>query len=190
VNVLVLGPQGSGKGTQARRIAQAHGIPHVSTGDMFRALDDTKPLGREINEIMDRGGFVPDDITIRMIQERLAEDDAREGFILDGFPRNLAQAEALDRMLDEIGRTLDVIFFFDLDDVTAKKRALGRAHEEGRTDDTPESIERRLSLYHEQTEPVVEYYRTTGKLVPLHANLSVEEVADEIQSALDTVGAR
>jgi adenylate kinase len=190
VNVLVLGPQGSGKGTQAKRIAQDYGIPHVSTGDMFRALDDTKALGREVNEIMERGELVPDDITIRMIQERLAGDDAREGFILDGFPRNLAQAEALDQMLDEIGRTLDVIFFFDLDDETAKKRALGRAHEEGRTDDTRESIERRLSLYHEQTEPVVEYYRTTGKLVPLHANLSVEEVANEIQSALATVGAR
>ena len=190
MNVLVLGPQGSGKGTQAKRIAQGHGIPHVSTGDMFRALDDTKPLGREVNEIMERGELVPDGITIQMIQDRLAHDDAREGFILDGFPRNLAQAEALDRMLDEIGRTLDVIFFFDLDDATAKKRALGRAHEEGRTDDTPESIERRLALYHEQTEPVVEYYRTTGKLVPLHANLSVEDVANEIQSALDTVGAR
>ena len=93
-------------------------------------------------------------------------------------------------MLDEIGRTLDVVFFFDLDDETAKQRALGRAHEEGRTDDSVESIERRLSLYHEQTEPVVERYRTTGKLVPLHAARSVDEVAAEIESALDTVGAR
>jgi adenylate kinase len=93
-------------------------------------------------------------------------------------------------MLDEIGRTLDVVFFFDLDDETAKRRALGRAREEGRTDDSMESIERRLSLYHEQTEPVVERYRTTGKLVPLHAGRSVDEVAAEIESALDTVGAR
>ena len=185
VNVLVLGPQGSGKGTQAKRIAGDHDVPHVSTGDMFRALDDATPLGREINEIMERGDLVPDEVTIRMIRERLAEDDARQGFILDGFPRNLAQAEALDEMLDAIGRTLDVIFFFDLDDETAKERALGRAHEEGRTDDTPESIARRLSLYHEQTEPVVEYYRTTGKLVPLHANRSIEDVSAEIQKALD-----
>jgi len=190
VNVLVLGPLGSGKGTQAKRIAVAHDLPHVSTGDMFRALDDATPLGREVNEIMERGDLVPDEITIRMIRARLAEDDARDGFILDGFPRNLAQAEALDEMLDEIGRMLDVIFFFDLDDETAKARALGRAHEEGRIDDTPESIARRLSLYHEQTEPVVEYYRTTGKLVPLHAGRSVEDVAGEIESALDTVGAR
>ena len=183
MNVLVLGPQGSGKGTQAKRIARDYGIPHLSTGEMFRALDVTTPLGLEVSETMARGELVPDGITIRMIQERLAQDDAREGFILDGFPRNLVQAEALDQMLDEIGRTLDVIFFFDLDDETAKTRATGRAHQEGRLDDTPESIERRLSLYHEQTKPVVEHYRTTGKLVPLHAGRSVEEVADEIQSA-------
>lgn len=190
MNVLVLGPQGSGKGTQAKSVARDHDLPHVSTGEMFRALDDATPLGREVSEIMGRGDLVPDEITIRMIRERLAEDDARDGFILDGFPRNLAQAEALDEMLDEIGRALDVIFFFDLDDETAKERALGRAVAEGRTDDTPESITRRLSLYHEQTKPVVEYYRTTGKLVPLHANRSVEEVAAEIESALDTVSAR
>ena len=187
MNVLVLGPQGSGKGTQAKRVSGAHDLPHVSTGDMFRALDDATPLGREVNAIMERGDLVPDEITIRMIRERLAEDDARAGFILDGFPRNLAQAEALDEMLAEIGRLLDVIFFFDLDDQTARERALGRAHEEGRVDDTSETIARRLAVYHEQTEPVVEYYRTTGKLVPLHAGQPVEAVAGEIESALDTV---
>jgi adenylate kinase len=190
VNVLVLGPQGSGKGTQAKRVADAHRLPHVSTGEMLRALDDATPLGREVNEIMARGDLVPDELMIRMIRERLAEDDARDGFVLDGFPRNLAQAETLDEMLDEIGRKLDVIFFFDLDDETAMERALGRAIQEGRTDDTPESIARRLALYHEQTEPVIEQYRTTGKLVPLHAGRSVEQVAAEIESALDTVGAR
>jgi adenylate kinase len=188
VNVLVLGPQGSGKGTQAKLVSAEHDIPHVSTGDMFRALDDATPLGREVNEIMERGDLVPDEITIRMIRERLAADDAADGFILDGFPRNLAQAEALDEMLREIGRSLDVIFFFDLDDETATARALGRAHEEGRTDDTPETIARRLSVYHEQTEPVVEYYRTTGKLVPLHAARPVEEVHSEISQALELVG--
>jgi adenylate kinase len=185
VNVLVLGPQGSGKGTQAKRIADERGIPHVSTGEMFRALEDSTPLGREVNEIMARGDLVPDEITIRMIRERLAEGDAQSGFILDGFPRNLAQAEALDQMLTEIGRTLDVVFFFDLDDETAMERALGRARQEGRIDDSPESIARRLALYHEQTKPVVEYYRATGKLVPLHASRSIEEVSDEIEKALD-----
>jgi len=190
VNVLVLGPQGSGKGTQAKRIAAEYDVPHVSTGDMFRALDDSTDLGREVKEIMERGDLVPDGVTVRMIRERLAADDAARGFILDGFPRNLAQAEALDEMLREIGRNLDVIFFFDLDDATAKQRALGRAHEEGRTDDTPETIARRLAVYHEQTEPVVEYYRTTGKLVPLHAGRTVEDVSEEIEDALATVAAR
>jgi adenylate kinase len=185
VNILVLGPQGSGKGTQAKRISADYEVPHVSTGDMFRALDEGTELGREIKAIMDRGDLVPDDVTVRMIRDRLGRADAAGGFILDGFPRNLAQAEALDAMLRGIGRRLDVIFFFDLDDATAKERALGRAHEEGRTDDTPETIERRLSIYHEQTEPVVEYYRTTGKLVPLHAARSVEEVYREIQQALE-----
>jgi adenylate kinase len=185
VNILVLGPQGSGKGTQAKRISAEHEVPHVSTGDMFRALDDTTELGRRVKETMDRGDLVPDDLTVRMIRDRLAEADAARGFILDGFPRNLAQAEALDAMLRAIGRKLDVIFFFDLDDETAKERALGRAHEEGRADDTPETIARRLSIYHEQTEPVVEYYRTTGKLVPLHAARSVEDVYTEIRQALE-----
>ncbi len=185
MNVLVLGPQGSGKGTQAKRIAAEREIPHVSTGEMFRALDDGTPLGREVNGIMARGDLVPDEITIQMIRERLAEDDARSGFILDGFPRNLAQAEALDQMLTEIGRTLDAVFFFDLDDETAKERALGRARDEGRIDDSPDSIARRLALYHEQTKPVVEYYRATGKLVPLRASRSIDEVSTEIEKALD-----
>ena len=185
MNILVLGPQGSGKGTQAKRISEEHEIPHVSTGDMFRALDGRSDLGREVNEIMERGDLVPDDVTVRMIRGRLAEDDAGRGFVLDGFPRNLPQAEALDAMLRDIDRRLDVIFFFDLDDETAKERALGRAHEEGRADDTPETIARRLAIYHDQTEPVVEYYRTSGKLVPLHAARSVEEVYSEIRKALE-----
>ena len=185
MNVLVLGPQGSGKGTQAKRISAAHDIPHVSTGEMLRAFDDATALGREVSVIMDRGDLVGDGLMIRMIRERLAEDDARNGFILDGFPRNLAQAEALDAMLEEIGRNLDVVFFFDLDDETAKERALGRAAEEGRTDDTPDTIARRLALYHELTEPVVEHYRATGKLVPLHAGRSIDEVSAEIEKALD-----
>ena len=189
MNILVLGPQGSGKGTQATRLASEHDIPHVSTGDMFRALDEGTELGREVKAIMDRGDLVPDEITIRMIRDRLADDDAQSGFILDGFPRNLAQAEALDATLSEIGRSLDVILFFDLDDDTATRRALGRAHEEGRTDDTPETIARRLAVYHEQTEPVVEYYRTTGKLVPLHASREIGEVHAQIQAALELVQA-
>jgi len=190
VNLLVLGPQGSGKGTQAKRLSAEHDIPHVSTGDMFRALDTSTELGREVDAIMRRGELVPDEITTRMIAERLQQPDAEHGFILDGFPRNLAQAEALDAMLREIGRELDAILFFDLDDETATQRALGRAAEEGRADDTPEVIARRLTVYHEQTEPVVEHYRVTGKLVPLHAGREIGEVYAEIQAALEQVAVR
>jgi len=190
VNLLLLGPQGSGKGTQAKRIAADWDVPHVSTGDMFRALDDSTELGREVAAIMARGELVPDEITIRMIEWRLAEPDAETGFILDGFPRNLAQAEALDEMLRRIGRDLDAILFFDLPDAVALARMEGRARDEGRADDTPEAMRRRLAIYHEQTVPVVEHYRTTGKLVPLHAARSVDEVFAEVQAALDTVLAR
>lgn len=190
MNLLLLGPQGSGKGTQAKRISADHGLPHVSTGDMFRALDESTPLGRQVLEIMSRGELVPDDVTIRMIRERLAEDDAVEGFVLDGFPRNLAQARALDAMLAEIGRELDAILYFDLPDDVARERMQRRAVDEDRPDDTPEAMERRLTIYHRETEPVVEHYRATGRLVPLHAARSVEQVYAEIESALDQVAVR
>ncbi len=186
MNLLVLGPQGSGKGTQAKRISAAHGIPHVSTGDMFRAaITADTGLGRRVEPILASGDLVPDELTVALIRERLSEQDATDGFVLDGFPRNLAQADALDGMLAEIGRGLDAVLFFDLSDELAVERIRGRALDEGRDDDTPEAIGRRLAIYHEQTEPVVERYRATGKLVPLHAARSIEEVSTEIEAALD-----
>jgi adenylate kinase len=156
----------------------------------LRSLDTSTELGREVAEIMARGELVPDEIIVRMIRERLAEPDAAGGFILDGFPRNLVQAWALDEMLAAIGRTLDAILFFDLPDEVALARMEGRARDEGRADDTPDAMRTRLQIYHEQTEPVVEHYRATGKLVPLHAARSVDEVFGEIQNALDTVSVR
>jgi len=190
VNLLVLGPQGAGKGTQAKRIAAAYGIPHISTGDMFRAaIAAGTPLGRQVKPILDSGELVPDGLTVALIRERLGQEDAAQGFVLDGFPRNLAQSEALDEMLGEIGRGLDAILFFDLPDDVALQRLLTRAREEGRADDTPEVIERRLQIYHSETEPVVEHYRTTGKLVPLHAARTVDEVWREIEDALSAVAA-
>ena len=186
MNLLVLGPQGSGKGTQAKRISAAHALPHVSTGDMFRAaIASGTELGRRVEPILASGDLVPDELTVALIRERLSEEDARDGFVLDGFPRNLTQAEALDGMLAEIGRGLDAVLFFDLSDELAVERIRGRALDEGRDDDTPEAIGRRLAIYHEQTEPVVERYRATGKLVPLHAARSIEEVSTEIEAALD-----
>ena len=188
MNLLVLGPQGSGKGTQATRIAAEHGIPHVSTGEMFRAaIAEGSELGRRVGPILASGELVPDELTVALIRERLAAPDAGDGFVLDGFPRNLAQAEALDAMLGEIGRTLDAVLFFDLSDEIATERIRGRALDEGREDDTPETIARRLAIYHEQTEPVVERYRVTGKLVPLHAERTIGEVAAEIDDALELV---
>jgi adenylate kinase len=187
VNLLVLGPQGAGKGTQAKRIAAAYDIPHVSTGDMFRAaIAERSELGVEVEGILARGDLVPDEVTIAMIQQRLA--DAENGFVLDGFPRNLAQAEALDQMLSAIGKLLDAILFFDLPDSVSIERLTLRAQEENRGDDTPDAIARRLELYHSETEPIVEHYRATGKLVPLHAERSIDAVWNEIESALEAVG--
>ncbi len=188
VNLLVLGPQGAGKGTQAKRIASEYGIPHVSTGDMFRAAQAAgTAFGRQVGEIMASGSLVPDELTIAMIQERLSQADARAGFVLDGFPRNLAQAEALDAMLAGIGRGLDAILFFDVSDEVGMERALKRSQLEGRADDTPELIAKRLRIYHSETEPIVEYYRATGKLVPLHADRSIDDVWSEISQSLQVV---
>jgi adenylate kinase len=185
VNLLVLGPQGAGKGTQAKRISSEHGIPHVSTGEMFRAAQaEGTEFGVRVGEIMASGQLVPDDLTIAMIEERLSQPDAAAGFVLDGFPRNLAQAEALDTMLGGIGRSLDAIFFFDVPDEVGMERALERASVEQRADDTPEVIATRLATYHAETEPVVEHYRATGRLVPLHADRTVAEVWTEISDAL------
>jgi adenylate kinase len=188
VNLLVLGPQGAGKGTQAKRISAEYEIPHIATGDMFRAeLAARTPLGKQVGEIMARGDLVPDALTVEMIEKRLSEPDATDGFVLDGFPRNVAQAEALDSMLGGIGRVLDAILFFAVSDEIGMERALSRAALEGRADDTREVIARRLEIYHRETEPIVEHYRMTGKLIPLHADRSIEQVWSEISNALQQV---
>jgi adenylate kinase len=190
VDILLLGPQGSGKGTQAKRIARDYGIPHIATGDIIRAMkEEDSDLGRELKAVYDRGDLVSDDLMIRIIEERLKHEDAQDGFILDGFPRTLAQAEALDEMLRDLDRKLDIVFAFQLNDKeTLKLRLLQRAAEEERSDDTPEAIERRLQLYYQQTEPLVEYYRTRhGNVVGIHADRSIDEVYAEIQNALEQV---
>jgi adenylate kinase len=155
---------------------------------MFRAaIAAGTPLGKQVQPLLDSGTLVPDETTIALIHERLGEPDAAEGFVLDGFPRTLAQAEALDTMLGGIGRGLDAILFFDVPDSVGMERALSRARIEGRTDDTPEVIAKRLATYHAETEPIVEHYRATGKLVPLHAERSIEQVWAEIADALEQV---
>ena len=190
-NILLLGPQGAGKGTQGKLIASEHGIPHVATGDMLRAaMADGSELGRQVRPIYDSGGLVPDDLMIALIRERLGEEDAREGFVLDGFPRTMAQAGALEEMLREIGRDLDVVFEFQVADEVGRERMLKRAAEEGRTDDTPEAIDERLRLYHEETKPLIEYYRSRGNLVGIHGDRPVNEVFSEIQQTLEQVAVR
>jgi adenylate kinase len=191
LNLMLLGPPGVGKGTQANRIAAGYDLQHLSTGERFRAeIDAGTEFGRRIESILNSGELVPDELTIAKLREWLSGDTTGRGFVLDGFPRTMAQAEALDAMLEEIGRGLDAILYFDIDDELAAERLRGRALEEGRSDDTPEVIARRLEIYHRDTEPLVEYYRPTGKLVPLHGNRTVDEVYAEVEKALEQLGAR
>jgi adenylate kinase len=188
VRILILGPQGSGKGTQAKRIAAAYGVPHVATGDMFRAaVADGSELGKRVRPYLDTGDLVPDDLTIDLIRERLAEED---GFVLDGFPRTMAQAEALDAMLDEIGKPLDAVILLQVSDEEATKRLRARAEQEGRADDSPEAIRNRLRLYHELTELVVDRYQLAGIEVIVDGEQTVDEVFAAIQDALEGVATR
>ncbi|MDX6510096.1 MAG: adenylate kinase [Gaiellaceae bacterium] len=191
MRILLLGPQGSGKGTQAQRISSTYGVPHIATGDMLRAaMAAGTELGRRIKPIYDAGELAPDDLMIELIRERLSQPDAEQGFVLDGFPRTLEQADALDDMLLEIGSPLDVVFDLQIDEPTTVLRLLGRAQEEGRSDDTPEAIAKRLELFRDATMPVIEHYRAQGKVVGLHAAGTVNEVFNEIQEALEQVGTR
>ena len=154
------------------------------------AMAADSDLGRRVRPIYDAGGLVPDDLMIALIRERLGDEDAREGFVLDGFPRTMPQAEALEEMLREINRDLDVVLEFQVPDQVGRERMLRRAAEEGRADDTPEVIEERLRLYHEETEPLIEYSRTRGNLVGIHADRPVNEVFSEIQRTLEQVAVR
>jgi adenylate kinase len=188
LNILLLGPQGAGKGTQGKLVSREYGIPHIATGDILRAaMAAGSELGRKVKPIYDAGGLVPDDIMIELIRERLAADDAANGFVLDGFPRTAVQAEALDEMLDEIGRPLTVVLEFQLPEKVSIERLTRRAGAEGRADDTPEGIRRRLGLYHEETEPLIEHYRARGSLVGIPADRPIEAVFEEIQRVLEQV---
>ena len=186
----MLGPQGSGKGTQAQRIKAMYGIPHIATGDMIREMKELPTeLGRELKVVYDRGDLVSDELMIRLIRDRLSRGDTLGGFVLDGFPRTMPQAESLDALLHALDRGLDVVFEFQVPDrKVLLQRLLGRAAEERRSDDTPEAIERRLELYDRETAPLVEYYRShQANVVGVHADRTVDEVFREIEQSLEEV---
>jgi adenylate kinase len=186
VNVLLLGPQGSGKGTQARLIAEAYEIPHVGTGEMLReAITGGDELGRRVQPIVEAGQLVPDELMVELIRERLSREDTREGFVLEGFPRTPAQAEALDAVLRDLDRQLDIVLVLQLPEAVSIQRLLDRARLEGRADDTPEAIRTRLALYRNNTEPLVEYFRARGILVGIHGDRGVQQVFEEIRQAIE-----
>jgi adenylate kinase len=188
LNVLLLGPQGAGKGTQAKRISTEFAIPHIASGEILRAeMAAGTELGRRVKDVYDRGDLVSDDLMIELIRARLAQPDTDSGFVLDGFPRTTIQAEALDAMFAEIGRSFSVVFALQVPDSVAFERLRRRAELEGRADDTDDAIRRRLETYHRETEPLIEYYRARGNLVPIHGDRSEGEVFAEIQQALERV---
>ncbi len=189
LNILVLGPQGAGKGTQAKRLAEEYGIAHVSTGDMLRAaIAAGSDLGLRVKAIVESGELVPDELMIELIRDRLTQPDTSNGFVLDGFPRTFAQAEALEPMLREIGKPLSIVLVLQLREDAAIQRLLRRAELEGRTDDTPETIRKRLTLYRSETEPLIEWYRIRSNVVTIHGDRSENEVFTEIEEALQQLG--
>jgi adenylate kinase len=190
LDIVILGPPGAGKGTQAELIAADTGVPHINTGDMYRAaVAAGAELGARVKPYMEKGELVPDDLTIAVVRERLAQPDTAEGFVLEGFPRTLPQAEALDEILAVAERGLSVVLHFQLSEEVAEQRLLKRALEQGREDDTPEIIHRRMETMRISDE-LVEYYRAKGILVGIHAERTIEEVFAEVQQVLQATLAR
>jgi len=186
LGIVMLGAPGAGKGTQAVRIAETHGVPHISTGEMLRAaIAAGSELGQKVKEIVESGALVPDELVVEVTRDRLSQPDAQGGFVLDGFPRTIGQAEALDALLAELGRPLEIVLELELSEETAVERMLGRAAEQGRADDTPDVIKNRFEVYRRQTEPLSNYYRSTGILVAIDSSPGMDEVFAEIERVLD-----
>ncbi|MGH3332778.1 MAG: adenylate kinase [Nocardioidaceae bacterium] len=188
MRIILMGPPGAGKGTQAKVIAGRLQIPAISTGDIFRAnVSAGTPLGLDAKRYMDAGDYVPDEITNGMVRDRIAEDDAANGFLLDGYPRTVAQVRELDSMLADSGQALDAVVVLTVDDDELVQRLLHRAQVEGRTDDTEEVIRRRQDLYNEQTAPLLAAYADRGFLVEVDGMGAVDEVSGRVFAALDDV---
>ena len=188
--LLIMGPPGAGKGTQAKTIAERLSIPAISTGDIFRVnVREQTSLGLEAKRYMDAGDYVPDEITNGMVRDRIAEGDARHGFLLDGYPRTLAQVTELDGMLEEHGHRLDAVLELTVDGDEIVTRLLKRAREQGRTDDTEEVVRHRQEVYTEQTAPLLQVYAERGLLVQVEGMGALDEVTARVFEALGQTGA-
>ena len=185
MRLVLLGAPGSGKGTQAARLKDHLQVPHISTGDLLRAeVAAGSPLGRQAKEVMARGDLVSDEILLGMLEERFSRADTRNGFILDGYPRNLDQADAMDALLTRIGQPMDFAVQLEVDNELLIDRLAGRAKAEGRADDNPESVRKRLKVYDEQTAPVIEFYRAHGQLTVVNGVGTLDEVFNRIIEAI------
>jgi adenylate kinase len=183
--LLMLGPPGAGKGTQAQRLVKSLGVPQISTGEMLRdAVAAKTAVGLQAQAVMARGDLVSDEIVIAVAEQRLAAPDARRGFILDGFPRTAGQAAALDAMLARLGTPLQRCIALSLDEDEIVRRLLKRAEIEGRSDDSEETVRKRLKVYHAQTEPLIAHYTAQGIVRAVDGHASVDEVSKRIEEAL------
>ncbi|WP_018143435.1 adenylate kinase [Alloscardovia criceti] len=185
MRLLIMGPQGVGKGTQAAKLAEHFSIPAISTGDIFRYnLKNQTELGKQAQAFIDKGELVPDELTNSIVKDRLAQDDAQNGWILDGYPRNASQVEALDKMLEELGTPLDAVVALDADHDVLMERMMKRAEIEGRADDTPEVIAKRLDVYAQETAPLLDIYKQRGILVAINGVGDIDEIHKNIVSEL------
>ena len=190
MRIVLFGPPGSGKGTQAGMLKDQLGLLHISTGDLLRAaVKAGSPLGLKVKAVMEAGQLVSDDLMLELLEERFAQPDAAAGFILDGYPRNLAQANALDALLARIGQPLDIALLLEVPQDLLVDRLAGRASAEGRKDDNPDTVRARLQVYQEQTAPVAEYYRQRGQMTALDGTGSIDQVRQRLLAAIGTVTA-
>ncbi|KJL40788.1 MULTISPECIES: adenylate kinase [Microbacterium] len=187
--LLIVGPQGSGKGTQGIRIAEAFGVPAISTGDVFRAaVADGSDLGSQVKAIIEAGDLVPDELTSAVVRERLSQADAEGGFLLDGYPRNVAQVMHLDEFLEGRDEELDAVILLDVPRDESISRIALRAQEQGRTDDTEEVIANRLSIYERETAPILGVYEARDLVVHIDGMGTLDEITERIVSALEARG--
>jgi adenylate kinase len=186
MRIVLLGAPGAGKGTQAKRIKDKYGVPHISTGDIFRAeIAAGSELGLKVQEYVKSGRLVPDQLVVDIVSGRLAKDDCAKGFMLDGFPRTAGQAEALDAYLASQEKPLDKVLYLKLSEEEAVKRLINRGKVEGRADDTPETIKKRMSVFNDLTEPLIAYYHASGILETVNGDASVDDVTAALAGLLD-----